>query len=189
MEMLLFSGSKITIFVIEDGTVTADCVCYSLLFPHNGREILFWLGQAKRAKCTMGARLDYDCLNLVKIQFSIVERRCFSGEFRQSFTSTSVECCLPSAAFIQACLVLLGMSRSDGHLGWVPFFSVPTTRCGSSRWRTYYIKAEVELRPTSLATIRTLVMRTVAPCGWRSRSIDKLDIDRQSCESDLQCRK
>ncbi|KRX39529.1 hypothetical protein T05_14825 [Trichinella murrelli] len=24
-------------------------------------------------------------------------------------------------------------------------------------------------------------MRTVAPCGWRSRSIDKLDIDRQSC--------
>ncbi|KRZ60401.1 hypothetical protein T02_9065 [Trichinella nativa] len=37
--------------------------------------------------------------------------RCFSGEFRQSFTSTSVECCLPSAAFIQACLVLLGMSR------------------------------------------------------------------------------
>ncbi|KRX82902.1 hypothetical protein T06_10912 [Trichinella sp. T6] len=72
--------------------------------------------------------------------------RCFSGEFRQSFTSTSVECCLPSAAFIQACLVLLGMSRSDGHLGWVPFFSVPTTHCGSSRWRTYYIKAEVELR-------------------------------------------
>ncbi|KRX39524.1 hypothetical protein T05_7599 [Trichinella murrelli] len=43
---------------------SADCVCYSLLFPHNGREILFWLGQAKRAKCTMGARLDYDCLNL-----------------------------------------------------------------------------------------------------------------------------
>ncbi|XP_003368187.1 conserved hypothetical protein [Trichinella spiralis] len=37
--------------------------------------------------------------------------RCFSGEFRQSFTSTSVECCLPSAAFIRACLVLLGMSR------------------------------------------------------------------------------
>ncbi|KRX18371.1 hypothetical protein T07_8371 [Trichinella nelsoni] len=109
--------------------------------------------------------------------------RCFSGKFRQWFTSTSVECCLPSAAFIQACLVLLGMSRSDGHLGWVPFFSVPTTHGGSSRWRTYYIKAEVRLQG------ETLVMRTVAPCDWCSRSIDKLDIDRQSCESDLQCRK
>ncbi|KRY31224.1 hypothetical protein T01_5135 [Trichinella spiralis] len=275
---------------------SADCVCYSLLFPHNGGEILFWLGQAK---CTIGARLDYDCLNLCEcacllraplkwdtvggmgrgtdggrkhsarhtlklvassqfieqlekycskwiddccLSASVVDitlrisstyhnychrsftvsmyveanclrmeicqeiasipvflcfyrthflqmingrgqimlavvtllankcrglfcfadsaGRCFSGEFRQSFTSTSVECCLPSAAFIRACLVLLGMSRyckktarrfcvcfqADGHLGWVPFFSVPTTHGGSSKWRTYYIKAEVRLR-------------------------------------------
>ncbi|KRX18422.1 hypothetical protein T07_4073 [Trichinella nelsoni] len=44
---------------------SADCVCYSLLFLHNGGEILFWFGQAKQAKCTIGARLDYDCLNLI----------------------------------------------------------------------------------------------------------------------------